>query len=43
MRLSFRTEWNTVAPLDAQRRDVLDAFGLEAKLLGISLQYLDDI
>jgi hypothetical protein len=43
MRLRFRTEWNTIAPLDAQRRAVLDAFGLEAKLPSISLQYLDDI
>jgi hypothetical protein len=43
MRLSFLTEWNTFAPLDTQRRAVLDAFGLEAKLLGICLQYLDDI
>jgi hypothetical protein len=43
MRLRFRTEWNTIAPLDAERRAVLGTFGLEAKLLGIPLQYLDDI
>jgi hypothetical protein len=43
MRLSFLTEWNTFAPLDTQRRAVLGRRWIEAKLLGIPLQYLDDI